>query len=203
LTTESDSTPSGRVVPYVAPWSTEREMPASVIASPTGIAFVDEVLGDRDERGVLWKRMPSRPGHGRPLLGQMHSLRQRKAMRRLWCSVCAGPADRTDEGVLWLLPDRRSDWPDWPNRMGVTEPPVCLPCARLAIGACPALHDRYAAFRAGRFEISGVYGIQYRGGRSIPNQAQLDLVHFDDPRICWTLAVQLVRQLTDCTFVDL
>lgn len=69
--------------------------------------------------------------------------------------VCAGPADRTDDGMLWLLTDHRTDWPGWPDRMGVNEPPVCLPCARLSVRLCPALRKGAALVRAGRYELAG------------------------------------------------
>lgn len=45
-------------------------------------------------------------------------------MQRLLCNVCAQPADRSDDGVLWLLRDFRDDWPNWPQGMGAVEPPV-------------------------------------------------------------------------------
>ena len=76
-----------------------------------GIAFADETAADRDSDGILWTRITSQPGCGRPQFAVIHSLRQRRAMRRLLCQVCGQPADRNPEGVLWLLPDyyRRHD----------------------------------------------------------------------------------------------
>lgn len=192
------------VVPFITPWSTEEVQPTVVIElGNAGIGYADETLGDRDEHGVLWRRMASRPGRGRPLFGQMHSLRQRKAMGKLLCGICAGPADVTGQGVLWLLQDNRDDWPAWPNGMAATEPPVCLPCAHLSVRVCPAIRNRYAAIRVGRCEVSGVYGIRYRGGAVFPTTARDDIVTFDDPAIRWTCAVQLVRHLTECTLIDL
>jgi hypothetical protein len=94
------------VVPYVTEWSEEQKPPFVVVERPgMGIAYADESLVDRDSNGVLWFRMASRPGIGRPVFGKVHPLRQRRAMRRLLCQVCAGPADRTDDGVLWLMRD--------------------------------------------------------------------------------------------------
>jgi hypothetical protein len=124
-------------------------------------------------------------------------------MRRLLCNVCAGPADQNDQGVLWLVRDYRDDWPDWPNEMGVTEPPVCLPCARLSVHNCPALRQGYAAVRVGHYTVGGVYGQLYQPGRSHPIKTTVDIVAFEDPAINWTLATQLVRHLTDCTIIDL
>src|SRR5213080_2620982 len=133
-----------RIVPYTTRWSSEHRLRPPVIERPggTGIAFADEILSDRDRHGVLWQRVPSRPGDGRPEFGMVHSGRQRRAMRNLLCQVCAGPADRDDHGTLWLLPDHpgyHDDWPGWPERMATPEPPVCLRCARIAVAACPAL----------------------------------------------------------------
>src|SRR3989442_68826 len=102
-------------VPYVATWSEERDLPFEVVnRDGRGIAYADEISADRDIHGVLWHRTYSRPRRGRPEFGNVHSLRQRRAMRRLLCQVCGGPADRTQDGVLWLLPDHREDWPGWP-----------------------------------------------------------------------------------------
>jgi hypothetical protein len=198
-----EMTPGRGVVPFVTPWSTEEVLPATVIGSPSGIRYTDETLSDRDQHGVLWRRMPSRPGQGRPLFGQMHSLRQRKAMRQLLCSVCGGPAHRINDGVLWLLRDWRGDWPGWPNGMAATEPPVCLPCARLSIRACPALRNRYAAVRVGTPELGGVYGIRYHVGQTFPTKACDETLAYEDPAIRWMVAVQQVRELSDCTPVDL
>jgi len=143
---------AGRVVaPYVTSWSEESVWDVPVVLGEQGIAYADEHVMDRDQDGVLWARCPVRRGWGRPVFGEVHPLRQRRAMRRLLCQVCAGPADRTKDGVLWLLVDWRHDWPDWPNRMGVIEPPICVPCARLSVRVCPTLRRRGAvAVRARR-----------------------------------------------------
>lgn len=136
------------------------------------------------------------------MLGKVHSLRQRRAMRRLLCQVCAGPADRTDDGVLFLLKDHRQDWPGWPNRMGVTEPPVCLPCVRLSVQVCPALRKGAVMVRASRYEVAGVHGGLYTGGRT-PRPAGDATVSFDNPAVRWVRAVSLVRELWDCTLVEI
>src|SRR3989442_1499615 len=110
-------------VPYITTWSEENTLPTTVVQRRNGIAFADEILTDRDDHGVLWSRIPSLPGRGRPRCGKIHSPRQRRAMRDLLCQVCGKPADHNEEGTLWLVPDFR-DWPDWPNHMACTEPPV-------------------------------------------------------------------------------
>src|SRR5258708_881997 len=65
----------GAVVPYIAAWSGEEALTTQVVGrGRSGIGFADETLTDRDENDVLWTRIPSRPGVGRPLYGQVHSL---------------------------------------------------------------------------------------------------------------------------------
>ncbi|HEV2778776.1 MAG TPA: hypothetical protein VGX25_05185 [Actinophytocola sp.] len=190
-------------VPYITTWSSEQPLPITVIQRPgSGIGYADEILSDRDENGVLWQRIASQPGRGRPQFGQVHSLRQRRVMRQLLCGICAGPPDHTDQGVLWLLRDYRDDWTDWPSGMGATEPPVCLPCARHSIRACPALRRGYVAVRVGHSAIAGVYGTRYQPGHPSPAAVANILVALDNPTIRWTRAAQLVRELRDCTIVN-
>lgn len=191
------------VVPYVTAWTGEQDPPVSITARPGGgIAYADESLADRDNNGVLWFRTPFRPGDGRPDFGRVHPLRQRRTMRRLLCQVCAGPADRTDDGVLWLLQDHRDDWPDWPNRMGVTEPPVCVPCVRTSVRLCPALRRGAVAVRARSYPLDGVHGALYRPG-SPPVMVGTASVSLDNPAVRWMRAVSLARELHGCTFVPL
>ncbi|GAB3452823.1 hypothetical protein GCM10027436_52840 [Actinophytocola sediminis] len=123
-------------------------------------------------------------------------------MRRLLCQVCAEPADRTDEGVLWLVRDFHEDWPSWPERMAVTEPPVCLPCLRLSLRVCPALRRGAVAFRAWEFPVAGVRGWLYAGG-PVPRPVDTTMVSFTDPRIRWVRAANLLREMHDCTTLDL
>lgn len=190
------------VVPYTTTWTGETAQPCDLVEVPgRGIAYADESLSDRDRHGVLWSRSPFRPGQGRPEFGQVHPLRQRRAMLRLLCQVCAGPANRTAEGVLWLVRDYDEDWPNWPERMAITEPPVCLPCARLAMRACPALRRGAAAFRARRFPIIGVRGGLYTVGL-VPHLTTVTMVRYDDPAARWVVATSLLRELHDCTRVN-
>lgn len=178
-------------------------MPTKVIARRSGIGYLDETITDRDDKGVLWTRIASRPGQGQPQFGKIHSLRQRRAMTRLLCQVCAGPADQNEAGVLFLLNDDREDWPAWPEGMGCTEPPVCLRCAHVSVRHCPSLRKGWVAVRVGRCEVSGVYGARYQPGHPFPIAVEDALLAFDHPAIRWTRANQLVRELHDCTLVDL
>jgi hypothetical protein len=196
----ADTTP----IPYVTTWSEEKPLPTQVIAyGSAGIGYTDETILDRDEHHVLWTRIPSRPGHGTPILGRVHSLRQRRAMRRLLCQICGQPAHRTEQGLLWLLLDHRDDWPDWPDNMANTHPPVCLPCARKAIRACPALRRGYVAVRARHCPLTGVYGLRYQPTATYPTPTEGAVVGYHDPAIRWTRAVQQVRTLQNCTIVAL
>jgi hypothetical protein len=192
----------GTPVPYVAAWSDEKPLPTQVIArGPAGIGYTDETILDRDEHDVLWTRIPSRPGQGTPILGRVHSLRQRRAMRRLLCQVCGQPAHRTEQDLLWLLLDHREDWPDWPENIANTYPPVCPTCARKSIRACPALRRGYVAVRARHCPLSGVYGLRYQPARIFPVATEAVVVGYHDPAIRWTRAVQQVRTLQNCTIV--
>ena len=192
------------IVPYIAAWSAERFTRPQIIALPgMGIAYRDELPHDRDSDGVLWARMTLQRGCGKPEFGRVHSGRQRRAMRRLLCQICGDPADRTEEGVLWLLKDARSDWPGWPEGLAATHPPVCLPCARASARLCPHLRGGAIAVRVKDFDVRGVYGSLYQPG-SLPLRPTTDAVaasHDDLAR--WILATQMVRVLRDCSFVDL
>ncbi|MDH6112795.1 hypothetical protein P3T36_002513 [Kitasatospora sp. MAP12-15] len=192
------------VVPYIAAWSAERFARPAVVAAPgVGIAYRGEIPHDRDVDGVLWARMTLQRGSGRPEFGRVHPARQRRAMRRLLCQVCGGPADRTGEGVLWLLKDDRDDWPGWPEGMAVTHPPVCLGCARAAAQLCPHLATGFVAVRVADSGSCGVYGTLYQPGALGPQSVGEIITASDDPRARWVLAAQMVRVLRGCTFVEL
>jgi hypothetical protein len=174
------------ITPYITSWSAEQHLPYRLVVRPgQGIGCADEILGDRDAEGVLWQRAAVRHEAGRPEFGKVHPLRQRRAMRHLLCQVCAGPADRNDDGVLWLLRDHRDDWPAWPNGMASTEPPICIPCVATSLRLCPALRQGAVALRVREFEVAGVRGALYRSGVHGP------------------VASALVRELQGCEFVAL
>jgi hypothetical protein len=195
-------------VPYVAVWSEEQTLPTWVIQrGRVGIGYADETPYDRDRNGVSWSRFSSRPGAGRPEYVQMHPLRQRRAMRRLLCQVCAQPADQTDEGCLWLLSDRWRDWKGWPEGAFNPFPPVCVGCAVLSTRLCPPLRRGHVAVRA-HSTVHGVIGVQFQAGQQFPavEQSEDDSerpVALQNPAIRWTLATLLTRALHHCTPVDL
>ncbi|MFT7840112.1 hypothetical protein Q5530_28555 [Saccharothrix sp. BKS2] len=173
-----------------------------VLPNGAGIAYQDEILGDRDSRGVLWDRATTNPGRGTPRFARIHVHRQRRAMRKLLCQVCAGPADHNHDGTLWLIPNRTRHWPHWPEGMFVAEPPICIPCAHTATRTCPALRaEGHLIIRAREHPIHGVDGTHYREGPRSPVPVTSEPVAFDNPAIRWTLASKLVRTLHHCTVV--
>ncbi|WP_051970439.1 hypothetical protein [Kitasatospora azatica] len=124
-------------------------------------------------------------------------------MRHLLCQICGTPANRTEDGALWLLKDDRADWPGWPEGMTATHPPVCLTCAHASTRLCPHLQGGYVAVRAKNVRTLGVYGALYQPGPLGPRPVTDIITTPGDPRSRWVLAAQLVRVLRDCTFVDL
>ncbi|GGU75155.1 hypothetical protein [Lentzea flava] len=191
-----------RVVPYVTAWSAEQNLPYELVERPgCGVGYADELLTDRDSRGVLWHRVAVRRQVGRPEFGRVHPLRQRRAMLRLLCQVCAGPADQTEDGVLWLLRDYQDDWPGWPEGMASVEPPVCVPCFAISLKLCPALRRGAVAVRVREFPIAGVRGAVYRNGVPAPVAVAAANVSYDDPVVRRVVATALVRELRGCTLV--
>ncbi|ONI88730.1 hypothetical protein ALI144C_06310 [Actinosynnema sp. ALI-1.44] len=191
------------IVPYTTLWSSENNLPMPIVERHGyGIGYADEIAADRDTYGVLWQRTLSRPREGRPEFGNVHSLRQRRAMRRLLCQVCSEPADRTDDGMLWLLPDYREDWPNWPEGMGNVEPPVCRACVSTSMRLCPKLRkDGGAVIRVREYPIIGVRGLVYASGTRQPVAVEDRTIGFDDPLVRWVRAVGLVRQMLGCRIV--
>jgi hypothetical protein len=172
-----------------------------------GIGYSDELPTDRDRDGVLWTRVVSRPGHGRPLYAQLHPIRQRRAMRRLLCQVCGRPADYTEQGHLWLAVDQRERWPGWPEESVNPFPPVCTGCAARSVRLCPPLRRGFTAFRA-HSTLYGVIGVQFVAGPRYPGVALAEddggqPVAFSHPAIHWTQATQLTRTMHQCVLVDL
>nr|CEL15302.1 conserved hypothetical protein [Kibdelosporangium sp. MJ126-NF4]CTQ95656.1 Phage protein [Kibdelosporangium sp. MJ126-NF4] len=205
MASNSNDIEPGRItVPYITAWSAEQDFSGELVCRPRGgIGYADETVMDRDSGGVLWVRAASRPGEGRPEFGDVHSLRQRRAMRRLLCQVCGQSADRTPDGILWLLPDFREDWPGWPDAMANAEPPICVRCVEVSARLCPKLRKGAAVIRVRDCPVVGVRGSLYAQGKDGPVLAGREVVAFDDPRIRWVQAFSLVRQLRGCTLIQL
>jgi len=196
--------PTGRIVaPYVTSTDAEQDLSCSLIVRPDGlgIGYAHELPDDRDDQGVLWRKVAERPGKGKPEFGRVHPARQRQAMSELLCQVCAGPADHTPDGVLWLLRDYRQDWPHWPEGMASTEPPICAGCVAISLRRCPALQRGAVAVRVREFAIAGVWGALYRPGAFAPVPLRASRVAYGDPETRWIVATALIRELRGCTFV--
>ncbi|BBA96051.1 hypothetical protein RVR_1177 [Actinacidiphila reveromycinica] len=192
-------------VPFIASWSAETATQPDVTMRRGRLAYRDERPWDRDSNGVLWRRVPSMPGKGRPEYGKVHLLRQRLAMDALLCQVCGQPAQHgsTADGLLWLLGEDPDDLTTWPAEMVTGHPPVCLSCAWLSVRACPHLRKQYAAVRARRFSLSGVHGVLYRPSHPAPVPHDVGGLDFGDDRMPWMQAAQLMMRLDEFTLVDL
>jgi hypothetical protein len=192
------------VVPYITQWSGEEQTPRPKMVMRRGrIAFADERPCDRDSRGILWARTPSRPGKGRPQFGLVHPGRQRSAMRHLLCQVCGGPADRDADGVLWLLTDEPGPSDRGSEDVVTEHPPLCLPCARIAVRACPQLRRDVTAVRVRGLEQAGIRGALYRPAAPRPVPVDAVSVTFDDPVVDWVRAGKLLLRLTEFRTVAL
>ncbi|WP_405799590.1 hypothetical protein [Streptomyces sp. NBC_01506] len=193
-------------VPYITRWSAEQTPGIRVVAKNGGIGYADERPYDRDTNDILWTRVPSLPGKGRPEFGKVHALRQRRAMEALLCQVCARPADRTGDGALWML----GESPDQPGGSGAefdglitAQPPLCAPCAVKSAQVCPHLRRRCTVLRAHSFDLVGVRGALYRPALPAPIPWNAAGVGFGDPRIRWIRAGQSLMRLSGTVVVDL
>jgi hypothetical protein len=185
------------VVPYISSWTGEKRQTDRDLVYRSwreGIAYADEVPADRDEYGVLWLSTSGDLGTGRPLYKEQHAQRQRRAMADLLCQVCAGPADQTEQGTLWLLPAESK----MPRRGPTRHPPICLACARVSVRACPALRAGFVLVSA-RSRVYGVSGLLYAPGGVKPEISIWDvpeLIIAHGSRLApWVLALQLHRML--------
>jgi hypothetical protein len=152
-------------VPYVVAWSTED---ATDVASGqlalrseafTGlwqVRYRDEQPTDRDRHGILWHRVAWAPGQGEPLYAEIHTLRQRRALSRALCQICAGTAQ------IWMTPALL--WDEHLAEHGpaapypTNDPPVCRPCAAMAARYCPELIRGRIYLSPRAWAITGVRG---------------------------------------------
>ncbi|GAA3881443.1 hypothetical protein [Streptomyces sedi] len=199
----SPATTTRTTVPYITQWTGERSVRTEVVARRGRLAYADERSYDRDTGGVLWRRAPSTPGKGKPKFGAVHPLRQRVALAGLLCQVCGSPADRNEDGVLWLMGEASDNPGDWPQGLETAHPPVCLPCATLSVRACPHLRARFVALRVRAWSLVGVQGALYQPSYNGPVLTGGTSIAFDDPDIDWIIASQLIASLDRFTFTDL
>ncbi|MEV6714074.1 hypothetical protein AB0M48_18780 [Lentzea sp. NPDC051208] len=192
------------IAPYITAWSAEQDLPCALVERPDhSIGYANELLSDRDRHGVLWRQTALRHRIGRPEFARVHPLRQRRAMELLLCQVCGGPADRNDDGVLWLQRDHRGDWPQWPNGMASVEPPVCVPCVPVARRMCPALQRGAVTVRVRDCPVAGVRGVFYQRSVLAPAATKAGNFTYDDPAVRRVLASALIRELRGCVIVPL
>ncbi|MFJ6212156.1 hypothetical protein ACIQGZ_02290 [Streptomyces sp. NPDC092296] len=155
---------------------------------------------------MLWERLSQAVGAGRPVYRVMHPDRQRRAMLELLCQICGGPASRTSRG--WLFLANRTG-PELAAAGGAEEmltaqPPLCLPCAGIAVRQCPSLTGRHTAVRSRKPSLWGVWGSVYRpGGRVLEEVGEGASLPYGHPGTRWLLASQLIRELRRATPVDL
>ncbi|MFS8103704.1 hypothetical protein LFM09_41940 [Lentzea alba] len=202
--TRTNLTSSDRIVaPYVTATNVEQDLSCRLVVRPDSLelGYANELPGDRDDQGVLWRKVVERRNEGKPEFGRVHPIRQRRAMSELLCQVCAGPADQTPDGVLWLLRDHREDWPRWPEGMACVEPPICSRCVAISLRRCPALQRGAVVVRVRSFAVAGVWGTLYRPGTFAPTRVQAAHLAYDDPQTRWMVAVALIRELRGCSFV--
>jgi hypothetical protein len=200
--------PKALPVPYAARWTGEATSVAGLRVKPdgSGLTYERETPRDRDRHGVLWARIGEAPGAGRPDYRAMHAYRQREAVFGLRCQVCGGPAARTARGWLFLVPAH--DSPQSPERETgrdaegtlTTKPPVCRPCAELAIRLCPHLGEPLL-IHSRKPRVWGVFGgycTPAEDGRTL--RASQDAYHpYGAAGSPWFLASQAVLELTRCS----
>lgn len=191
------------VVPYIVLWSSEVVDSPAVRAGRHGIRLEGEKPYHRDDSGVLWRPQPSTSGRGTPLFGKVHGQRQRNAIAGLLCQVCAAPADRDEQGVLWLVDEDLRALPRLPSRLATVHPPLCLPCARTSLALCPRLRTAWTALRVGRVRRVGIFGALYEPGIPAPRLTAATGVRYGDPKLDWLLGQQYILHLLDYTVVDL
>lgn len=155
----------GVPVPYIAAWSKEREtdvasgdlvLRTELLTGRVRLRYRDEQAGDRDRHGVLWHRVAWAPGAGRPLFADVHTVRQRHALSRARCQICAGP------GELWMTPALLWDAHLADHAPGTpyptSDPPLCRACANLAVRFCPELARGHVPLAPRAWAITAVRG---------------------------------------------
>ncbi|MFE0421005.1 hypothetical protein [Streptomyces sp. NPDC058953] len=199
----------GRVVPWVTPWSGAPNLAEPLRLAPhgRGIAYADESVYDRTDDGVLLARGRGRratDAAGHPLFEQMDPRRQRRATDRLLCQVCGHRPPPHREGLLWVLADDAGRLPEGESTV---TPPVCPPCAALAVEQCPTLARGHIAVRVRYPRPWGYAGILHRPDLSQPHGLRSGddpiRLPYGDPRLPWLLVDHAVTRLTGCTLAAL
>ncbi|WP_050514491.1 hypothetical protein [Streptomyces rimosus] len=195
------------VVPYIAlrvgesPVAKQLDLELRGGPGTWGLAYADEVPDDRDSHDVLWQRYhETRDCAGRvtgaPVAGRVHPGRLRETVSRLTCPVCNHPADKTDDGYLFLVPRAKSRI----EAPLTTWPPVCREHATVHARDRPDLRDGYTAIRSADPTLHGVRGRQYRRAGTAFEVARRDArMPYGHAQQRWIVAYRLVRRLTHPT----
>lgn len=198
------------VIPYVVSWDSELASPLDeltweLVPKPRLAYKGRPRAADRDGAGVLWGRVSSSPGVGRPHFDSMHPGRQWECMYALKCQVCGQPANRNEDGWLFLDWRRPDSPPTWPEGSPTTMPPVCEEHARLSVQQCPHLtRTDFVALRVKLPRLWGVVGTHYHWtGDGWIEDATIPALKYGDERLNAVLGSLLVRQLLKVTVVEL
>lgn len=166
-----------------------------VIGRDGRVGYPDETPADRDARGVLWLRQVHAPTDGVPSYGCTHAARQRHAALYLLCQICGADPDENAEGVLWLLPGRLVTDDD--RAIITTYPPVCGPCAQLALQQCPPLRRAHTLLRVSDVDVYGVFGAAFTFTATGIVCGEPAEHAYSDPAITRVVAAQQLLRLLD------
>ncbi|MBP5930515.1 hypothetical protein F3K39_20945 [Streptomyces sp. LBUM 1479] len=194
-----------QVVPFIARHSAEATLKPPLILNPQGLlAYEDETPQDRDSFGMLWVRTLVLPPEqrGEPQLDSVNPYRQRQAMDDLLCQVCQRPPEDMDAPSLFLM--RNTGGPVKEGEL-TTSPPVCVPCAAIAIQLCGALRGgRYVAAWVDSAPHWGVAGLVYNPLTLTPVPGRgLERVEYGTAFAPWTVAARTVTALYGVRPADL
>ncbi|RST20450.1 hypothetical protein EF908_27500 [Streptomyces sp. WAC04770] len=176
----------------------------TVARGPEGehLTYWDEMLGDRDSKGVLWTRCSQTLSRTERPVGQpasgLHPDRQYGLQLHRYCGACGCPARLGDGRYLHLVTEdeRMED-----GVVRTVHPPVCLGHAAACAARDPRLRGGFSALLVGASALWGVVGTLYEpvgrhevrprpgGPRPIPYGADAEILR-------WALAGLLVRDLS-------
>ncbi|MGW2210103.1 hypothetical protein [Streptomyces sp. NPDC001781] len=190
-------------MPYVLPRTGEQGLPVPVIVTSAGVSYADPAqdAACRDRDGLLWEAREGTPTGPPAYTAELHPARQRDAMDGLLCAGCRAPADRGQDGMLWLVPllgaPADTSW----EGVRAAIPPMCAVCAELAPRVCPVLRDGHITLRVREADPIGVRGTLHpRPGQ--PGAPDPDaLVGYDSDALPFVVARHAVRELHRVTVI--
>nr|BEK71392.1 hypothetical protein KPHV_86190 [Kitasatospora purpeofusca] len=169
----------GMLVPLILAWTGERQ------TEPGPPRDTDTYTVD----GVRWETWTG-TRTGAPLWTVHHPARQLDLMdARTRCSVGGGPAHRTPDGLLWLLPAA----PAQPGATAIrtANPPLCLRHAHQALRHCRRLAVDCLVLAVPEVEIVAVRGTVHRPGAD----ASFEELDLEDPDLDLMVGRQLIAEL--------